>query len=83
MKLKTFLLESSGYVGASFILIAYFLVSFNILTSQNVYFQILNLLGSAGNIIYYFYKKAYSGTILDSVWALIAISALIRLFFLN
>ena len=79
MKAKTILLESSGYIGASFILVAYFLVSFNILSSQSVIFQYLNLIGSVGNITYYIYKKAYSGAILDSIWLVIAIFAIGRL----
>jgi hypothetical protein len=79
MKIQKLILESSGYIGASLLLIAYFCVSFNILTSQSVVFQLLNVVGSAGNVIYYFYKKAYSGAILDSFWLIVALLAVTRL----
>ena len=43
----------------------------------------MNLIGAAGNISYYLFKKAYSGVILDIFWAIVAILALIRLIFLH
>lgn len=76
-------LESSGYLGLVLILGAYFLVSFNIIGAQSAIFQIMNLIGAAGNISYYLFKKAYSGVILDIFWAIVAILALIRLIFLH
>lgn len=81
--MRKIFLESSGYVGASLILLAYFLVSFDIVSSQSALFQYLNLIGSGGNITYYLYKKAYSGAILDSFWLVIAVVALATLFFKN
>lgn len=58
---------------------AYLAVSFGWLTAQGFPYQLLNLVGSLGNIAYYRYKRAYSGEILDGVWALVAAVAIIRL----
>ena len=80
--LKNEMLESTGYIGATLIVTAYFLVSFNIIQANSLTFQFLNLIGAGGNIIYYLRKKAYSGAILDAFWGIIAIIALIRLFFI-
>lgn len=77
--MKERFLESSGYIGASLILAAYFLISFNIINSHSIIYQSMNLIGSLGNLTYYFYKKAYSGTILDGIWLIIAIIALVQI----
>lgn len=61
------------------ILAAYLAVSFGWLRAEGFLYQVLNLIGSAGNIAYYRYKRAYSGEILDGVWAIVALLALIRL----
>lgn len=61
------------------ILGAYVAVSFGWLRPEGFWYQILNLFGSAGNIVYYRAKRAYSGEILDGVWAFVALLALIRL----
>lgn len=61
------------------IVAAYLAVSFGWLQAEGFYYQILNLVGSIGNITYYRYKRAYSGEILDGIWALVALVALVRL----
>lgn len=61
------------------ILGAYLAVSFGWMRAEGFVYQIINLLGSIGNLIYYRYKRAYSGEILDGVWALVALVAIIRL----
>lgn len=61
------------------ILGAYLAVSFGWLHAEGFAYQTINLLGSIGNLVYYRYKRAYSGEILDGVWALVALVALIRL----
>lgn len=58
---------------------AYAAVSFGWLAAESFTYQMVNLVGSIGNITYYRYKRAYSGEILDGVWALVALVALIRL----
>ncbi len=61
------------------ILCAYLSVSFGWLRAEGFSYQGLNLIGSIGNIMYYRYKRAYSGEILDAVWAFVAVLAIVRL----
>jgi hypothetical protein len=79
LKLKQRIIELCGYGGMLCILGAYLAVSFGWLGAEGFLYQSLNLVGSAGNIVYYRAKRAYSGEILDGVWALVALLALVRL----
>lgn len=79
MKQRRIFFEVCGYGGMACILGAYLAVSFGWLHAEGFSYQLLNLVGSIGNLVYYRYKRAYSGEILDSVWALVALVALVRL----
>lgn len=79
LKSKRLLYELCGYGGMAFIVGAYLGVSFGLLSAEGFAYQLLNLAGSIGNIVYYRYKRAYSGEILDGVWAIVALLALFRL----
>lgn len=68
-----------GWTGMFMILIAYFLVSFSLITTQNPIFQLLNLIGSIGIVFVAFTKKDYQPLVLNIVWILIAIVSLIKI----
>jgi hypothetical protein len=71
--------ELAGWYGTMAIVSAYALVSFNLLSSESWLFQIINLTGAIGIIIISSLKKVRQTMILNIFWALIAITALIRL----
>jgi len=79
LKQKRLLYELCGYGGMVCILGAYLSVSFGWLRAEGLAYQGLNLIGSLGNIAYYRYKRAYSGEILDVVWAIVAVLSIVRL----
>ena len=73
------LIEMFGWIGMLFILIAYAGVSFSLFDSGSVLFQSMNLVGALGVGMVSFYKKAYQPAMLNVVWGIIAISALLRI----
>jgi len=70
--------EIVGWYGAVAILIAYALVSFSLITPTSLEYQILNLTGGVGIIINSFKHKAYPPTILNAIWSIIAVVAILR-----
>ncbi|MFH1181559.1 MAG: hypothetical protein V1702_01240 [Candidatus Woesearchaeota archaeon] len=71
--------ETIGWYGASAILLAYALVSFNFLSPSTFLYQILNVTGALGIVYISFKKKAYPPGVLNIVWAIIALIAIIKL----
>lgn len=67
-----------GWYGAIAILAAYALLSLEILNFNNFLYQFLNISGALGLIFHSFRKKDYPPGILNVVWAIIAIVALIQ-----
>ena len=71
--------ETIGWYGTFAILIAYALVSFNYLSSSTLLYQILNGTGALGLIFISFKKKAYQPGVLNIIWAIIALIAIINM----
>ncbi len=77
---KKKLLEIVGWYGVLAILLAYFLISFSVLTPKSLWYQLLNLTGAFGIILESFPKKDYEATALNVVWVLIGLVAITQLF---
>lgn len=71
--------EVLGWYGTMAIIVAYFLVSFNLIASDGLVFQILNLTGALGLIYIAIVKKVRPNVALNAFWMLIAIGALARI----
>jgi len=71
--------EVIGWYGTCAIILAYALVSFNYMSPSTVMYQILNGTGALGIVYISLKKKAYQPGVLNIVWAVIAVIALIRL----
>ena len=74
-------LEIIGWCGAFASLGAYFLVSFGILMPRDISYQLLNLAAGLGLGLICYHQKAYQPLFVNVVWALIALLALITIFF--
>ena len=72
-------IEVFGWYGAAAILSAYALVSFGALQTDNILFQLLNLTGALGIVIVSLTKQAYQPAVLNVVWAVIALIALVSI----
>ena len=68
-----------GWYGVITILSAYFLVSFNVISAQTILYQSLNITGALGIVYNSFKKKDVQPAILNIIWAIIALIAIIRL----
>lgn len=71
--------ETIGWYGTCAIVLAYALVSFNVLSPSTFLYQILNGTGALGIVYISFKKKAYQPGVLNIIWAIIATIAIIRL----
>jgi hypothetical protein len=71
--------EIAGWYGTGAIVLAYILVSFNVVPAGGGQYQLLNLSGAVGIIIISLAKKVCQSIILNIFWAAIATIALIRI----
>ncbi len=79
--MKRLLAEIIGWYGVVAILLAYALVSFNIIASNDIIYQLLNFTGAFGIAVISLIKKAYQPAVLNITWAIIAIIALLIIIF--
>lgn len=77
--LRANLIETAGWYGAAAVLLAYALVSFNIISPHGWIYQLLNFTGAVGVLIISYMKHARQPALLNFVWAVIALVALIQL----
>lgn len=76
---KKVIAEIIGWYGTVAILLAYALVSFKVLSSDSYLYQILNLTGAAGIVTISIVKKDRQPAVLNAVWAIVALVAIISL----
>lgn len=79
MNHKRLLAEIAGWYGTCAIVLAYTLVSFDVLASDSLTYQLLNLTGAIGLVIIAVVKKVTQNIALNVFWACIAFVALVNL----
>ncbi|MEK7089888.1 MAG: hypothetical protein AAB920_03695 [Patescibacteria group bacterium] len=72
------LIQIAGWIGTCLVVLAYFLVSYKKMGADSKLYQMMNLLGALGVGVNVFYQKAWPSVALQIVWAIIAITALIK-----
>ena len=77
--LKHLAAEIAGWYGALAILAAYTLVSFNMVASDGLAFQLLNLTGALGVLVISLYKKVGQSVVLNIFWAGVALIAILAI----
>lgn len=75
------MLEFIGWYGVVAIVGAYALNSFDLIESNSISYQLLNLSGAIGVLSISFVKQAYQPAILNIIWAFIALVALLKIIF--
>lgn len=73
-------MEVIGWSGALASLSAFSLNSLNVIGSQSIQYLVLNILGCGFLIVYAFFKKAHASWVLNSIWLLMTIVALVRVY---
>jgi hypothetical protein len=76
--MKSFI-ESAGWLGMAGILVSYALLSFGFLIATSATYQAINLLAASGVAAVSFYDRAWQPGVLNAIWALIALVALVRI----
>ncbi|OIP97154.1 hypothetical protein AUK40_03865 [Candidatus Wirthbacteria bacterium CG2_30_54_11] len=71
--------ELIGWYGTIAIVLAYALVSFGWLSASTLVYQVLNGTGALGMVYISFKKKAYQPGVLNIIWAVIALIAIVHL----
>lgn len=72
--------EFCGWYGMIALIVAYFLVSFSWIPADGITFQLLNLTGGVGLLIVAASKGVLQSVILNLFWAIIGITAIVRIF---
>jgi len=72
--------EIIGWYGTIAIVTAYGLLSFGILSSTALVYQLLNASGALGIVYLSFKKKTYQPGVLNIIWMIIATVAIVRMF---
>jgi hypothetical protein len=76
--MKALLFEVIGWYGAAAIILAYLMVSFGMLDSKGLIYQTLNLSGAVGIVFISLQKKAYQPAVLNIIWSVIALVAIVK-----
>jgi hypothetical protein len=79
-KTRSMLGDICGWYGTGAILLAYVLVSFSVLRADSWAYQALNLSGALGFVVLGIVKKVYETVTLNTVWAVVALAAIVRMF---
>lgn len=74
------LIEAIGWYGVVALLLAFALVSFDVLRSSSIWYQLLNLTGAAAIALDAFNQKNYQPGVLNVIWGIVALIALVRIF---
>ncbi|QQS58982.1 hypothetical protein IPN35_05355 [Candidatus Peregrinibacteria bacterium] len=76
--MNPFLSSAFGWLGMVGILLAYFLSSFHILSTDTVLYSGMNLIAAVCMGIHVWDRRAYPAVLLNTAWALIAITTLLE-----
>jgi hypothetical protein len=68
-----------GWYGVLAIILAYGLVSFNVITAKSISYQVLNLSGAVGIVVEALSKKDAQPVVLNIIWAVIAAIAIVHI----
>ncbi len=77
---KSFI-EIIGWYGVIAILGAYFLITYLFLTPQDMIYLTLNITGALAIITHSLFKRDYQPAVLNMIWAVIALSVLVKSIF--
>jgi hypothetical protein len=73
------LVEATGWVGAVSVLVAYGLVLFGYIDGNGFWNALLNLIGALGIMVIAVSKKVTQSIVLNTIWAIAAIVAIINI----
>jgi hypothetical protein len=72
-------IEAIGWYGVVAIIGAYLMISFSVLSVNNLWYQVLNATGAMGMVFEAFHKRDWQPGVVNVVWTLIAVVAIGRI----
>jgi len=81
MKVKNIIDEIIGWYGTLAIISAFVMVSFELISPISLSYQIMNATGALGVAYISLKNKVYQPGVLNIIWALVAIIAILKLLF--
>ncbi|GHA62399.1 hypothetical protein [Pontibacter akesuensis] len=81
--LRKYAWEGIGWVGAFFSLMAFSMNSLGVISSQSVEYLGGNIIGCFFMILYAVSKKAYASWVLNAIFLLVAVIALVKVSLIN
>jgi len=76
---KNIISEILGWYGVVAIVTSYALMNFGVLSSNTLLYQLLNISGALGIVYDSFKDKDYQPVVLNIIWAIIALIAIIKI----
>lgn len=77
MKRLKKLTETAGWIGVALVILAYFLVSFEIIEPKNILYSVMNLFGAIFIIGSSLDNRDWQPIVLNAIWALIALAGIV------
>ena len=74
-------IEIFGWYGAVAVIVAYTLISFSFLDADNIWYHLIIGSGALGIMVVSFYKKSYQPAVLNLIFTLVAVVAILRIVF--
>ncbi len=76
--MKNKITEILGWYGVIAIVLAYILSNFELISTKDVIYQILNLTGAMGIVFDALDDKDYQPVVLNIIWAVVALVAIVK-----
>ena len=76
---KNIIINVLGWYGVAAILTAYILLNINIVSSQNMSYQLLNITGAICIAYDSFKDRDYQPVVLNIIWAIVALIAIVKI----
>lgn len=70
--------ELAGWAGITLVLLAYLLTTLGVIAPTNIWYGLMNVGGALGIIISSYSKRDFQPVVLNVIWLVIAIVAIIR-----
>lgn len=83
VSLRKYAWEGMGWIGALFSLLAFSMNSLAVISSQSVEYLGMNIVGCFFMILYAVSKRAHASWVLNSIFLLMAVIALVRAYMMS
>jgi hypothetical protein len=76
---RQLVVEIIGWLGAAILVVAYLMVSFDVVSGDSVLYQVLNIMAASGLIVNGLAHRAMPSVVTNAVWMLIGIAVIVNI----